>query len=142
MKLPKLFSLCLLGALPIGAQNTKPCDASARFVDKNMIDYTIKVKALRGSIIDSTGAPIYEGCIAVFANDRSKLLRTVEADSNGNFEIKHVKSGDYWLVIQDGQRAFCPAATHVRLRWYARKAKIAVHMEPGAIDRCSYSEAR
>lgn len=128
MNLLKSSPLLFLLVLPIGAQNIKPCDASVRFVDKNMIDNTIKVKALRGSIIDSTGAPIYEGYIAVFANDRSKLLRTVEADSNGNFEIKHVKSGDYWLVIPRRPTGILPSCDACQIEVVRAKGK----------DRCPY----
>lgn len=142
MRVLLLSALALAVAPVIWAQDVKPCDSTIAFVDKNMIDYTIKIRAVRGSITDNTGVSIYKGCIALFDSTRSTLLRTVEADSGGNFQMNNVRSGDYWLVVQDGQRVFCPAVAHIRVRWYARKSRILAHMDGRGIDSCSYCESR
>lgn len=124
------------------AQSFNPCDSGITFVDRNMIDYTVKVRRVRGSVIDPSGIAVPKGCIALFNADHSKLLQTVEASLNGEFTINGVKNGDYWLVVQDPQRAFCPAAARVRLRRLLRRSKIIVHMEGAGIDQCSYCESR
>lgn len=132
--------LCIVTAA--AAQDVKPCDSTVRFVDHNMIDYSVKVAAIRGSVVEFDGVAVYKACVALFANDRSTLLQIIEAEENGAFEIKGVKPGDYWLVVQDGQRVFCPAAAHIKLRRFARKTRLAVRLEVGRADRCSYCEAK
>ena len=130
----------LIGAVP--AQSFKPCDSKAAFVDRNMIDYTIRVRTLRGSITDPDGVAVPRDCVALFNSDHSKLLQTVQANEHGDFAMAGVGNGDYWLVVQDPQRAFCPAAARVKVRWYARKSMILAHMEGAGIDRCSYCGTR
>jgi hypothetical protein len=107
-----------------------------------MIDYTVSVTHIRGSITGPAGAAVPKDGVAVFAADRATLLRTVEASKDGTFDVKGLKSGDYWLVIQDPQRVFCPATVRVNLRKSAGKKEIAVHMQGAGTDRCSYCEAR
>ena len=124
------------------ADDVKPCDSTVRFADHNMVDYSVNVRAIRGAIVDSTGTPAYKGCVTLFASDRSTLLRSTVANEDGKFELEHVKPGSYWLVVRDGQRAFCPSATHVKLRRYARASKLLVHLIPAGIDTCSYCEAK
>ncbi len=118
-----------------------PCDSKVAFVDKNMIDYTISVRSLDGKITDSSGVAVPSDCVALFTPDRSKLVQAIKASENGEFSIR-AKDGDYWLVVQDPQRAFCPAVAKVKLRKSARKKNIAVHMKARGIDDCSYCEAR
>jgi hypothetical protein len=124
------------------AAEVKPCDLTVKFVDHNMVDYSVIVRAIRGVIVDSSGAPAYKGCVTLFASDRSTLLRSAVANDNGKFELQHVKPGTYWLLVQDGQRAFCPSSTHVKLKRSARRSKLLVHLIPGGIDTCSYCEAK
>jgi len=124
------------------SQTDKPCDSTTKFVDKNMVDYALDVKQVRGSIADPAGAPVPKDCVAVFALDRSTLLRTTEASQDCTFELTGLKSGDYWLVVQDPQRVFCPATARLKVRNSARKVTISVHMQRAGIDRCSYCESR
>src|SRR2546427_246157 len=118
LKLKQFLSSCLFLVATAAEQSFKPCDSTVVFANRNMIDYTIKSRHLRGSVADPTGIAVPEGCVALFNADHSKLLRTVEANENAQFAIAGVKNGDYWLLVQDRQRAFCPAAAHLKLRWY------------------------
>jgi hypothetical protein len=142
VRFPIVLSICLLFRAAATADDVKPCDSTVKFVDHNMVDYSVNVRAIRGAIIDSAGAPGYKGCVTLFASDRSTLLRSTVANDEGNFELKHVKPGSYWLIVQDGQRAFCPSSTHVKLRRYAHRSKLLVHLIPAGIDTCSYCEAK
>jgi hypothetical protein len=116
------------------------CDSKVKFVDKNMIGYTITVAAIQGKAVDVQGVLVSKACIALFANDRSTLLHTVEANDDGEFILKNIKDGDYWLVVRTP--GLCPATAHVQLRKSAHKKRITAHMDPGGIDRCSYCEAK
>lgn len=141
MNSSKLLAFALLVGVA-QAQDFKPCDSTVSFIDRNMIGYSVTVRRLQGSVLDPTGVAVPKDCIALFASDHSRLLRTIEANENGQFAIHNVKPGDYWLVVQDPQRVFCPATTLLKLRPFSRKSKIVVHMAGAGIDRCSYCESR
>jgi len=115
------------------------CPKDAEFVDHNQIDYTIKVKAVRGRVIyEGDGQAIVGACVALFDGTRSTLLRQVQADQNGRFTIEGISTGNYWLSVSDSQQALCPAASRLQVRRAALKSKIVVVMKTAAIDSCSY----
>jgi hypothetical protein len=117
------------------------CDSTVQFVDRNMVDYTIKVRAMRGEVVDVDGVGVSRACLALFNSDHSKLLRVVEAADSGEFAVKDVKNGDYWLVVRDSQNAFCPATARLKLRSMSR-SRLVVNMRARGIDSCSFCEAK
>ena len=134
-----LASSCLSWPQVYGA---KPCDATVEYEHRNMVDYTLKVRHMQGKVIDPFSVEIPRACIAVFNSDHSKLLRTVESDEQGNFIVDNVPPGEYWLVVKDQQRAFCPALAKVEVGRLRGKSAIVVHMQLSGIDRCSFCEGK
>jgi hypothetical protein len=129
-----LFSQALLAQ-----SSVLPCPKVVEFVDRNQIDYTIKVRRFQGRVIfagDQGGIP--GACVALFDATHSTLLRLVQADDKGSFIVNDVSSGDYWLSVRDPQHAFCPAAARLRVRRTARTSKIVAVMKAAGIDACSY----
>ncbi len=118
------------------------CDSTVQFVDRNMVDYTVKVGAIRGAVIDAYGSPVPRACLALFNRDHSKLLQVFEASENGKFAPNGIKDGNYWLVVKDPQSAFCTASTRLKLRRLTKHSRLLVNMRPQGIDSCSFCEAK
>jgi carboxypeptidase family protein len=112
------------------------------YENHNMIDYTVRIRHVKGTVIDVTNVLLPKACIAIFNSDHSKLLRTVETDEEGRFIVDRISPGRYWLVVQDQQRAFCPMAARLEVRRWRGKQELAVHMNLSGIDRCSFCEAK
>jgi hypothetical protein len=132
----------LLGGVLLAQSLPLACDSSVQFVDHNMVDYTVKVRAMRGKIVDANGAKVGRSCLALFNADHSKLLSTFQANDDGEFSADGIKNGDYWLVVRDPQVAFCPAAARINLRTMNRKSRIIVDMRFQGLDTCSSCEAK
>ena len=144
MKLASLSGLAwLLLTLvhSVRASDRRPCDSTVQYSNKNMIDYKVKSRHLRGRVVDGTGLPMPKACVAIFNTDHSKVVRTVESAEDGSFAIADVPSGNYWLVVRDQQRAFCPATAKLEIGHLKLKNKILVMMMPSAIDTCSFCKA-
>jgi hypothetical protein len=139
-------SLCVLlcaGSIATAqVYGAQPCDASVKYENHNMIDYTVKVRNIKGTVIDEANVSLPRACIAVFNADHSKLLHTAESDAEGKFVIKKMSPGQYWLVVKDQQRAFCPVAAKLEVARWRSKRELVVHVVPGGIDRCSYCDAK
>jgi len=134
-----LWAGSIAGAQVYGA---RPCDSSIEYENHNMIDYRVVVRSVKGTVVDLTKAPLPNACIAVFDSNHSKLLRTVESDAEGKFDVAAIRPGRYWLVVKDQQRAFCPMATRLDVRRWRSRRELTVHMDLRGIDRCSYCEAK
>ena len=118
------------------------CDATVQFDDRNMVDYTLKIRSIRGKVIDVDGVGISKACLALFNSDHSKLLRTFETNDTGEFLTNNIKGGDYWLVVRDSQNVFCPASARIKLRSITGKGRLVVDMRVRGIDTCSFCEAK
>jgi hypothetical protein len=129
----------LLSGTLLAQGGSGACDSTVQFVDRNMVDYTIRVRAIRGKVVDGVG--VSRACLALFNSDHSKLLQVVEATDSGEFTAKDVKSGDYWLVVRDSQNALCPASARLKLRSMSRRTLV-VNMRARGIDSCSFCEAK
>lgn len=140
----KAYLLILCATSFAGAQvyGAKPCDSSVQYENHNMIDYGVKVRKVKGSVIDLYKAPLAKSCIAVFNPDHSKLVRTLESDADGKFDVEGISPGKYWLVVKDLQRAFCPMAAKLEVGRWRGKRSLIVQMRPAGIDTCSFCEAR
>jgi hypothetical protein len=135
-------AVILLSEMLLAQVGSVVCDSTVQFDDRNMVDYTVKVRAMRGKVVRVDGVRISRACLALFNSDHSKLLQTFEANDNGEFRANDVKGGDYWLVVRDSQHAFCPAAGRVKLRSISNKSRLVVNMRVGGIDACSFCEAK
>jgi hypothetical protein len=135
-------AVVLLSEMSLAQSGPLVCDSTAQFLHRNMVDYTVKVRTLRGKVVDVQGVGIPRACLALFNSDHSKLLRTFESGDNGEFIPKDIKNGDYWLVVRDPQNAFCPASTRLKLRSMSSKSKLVINMRPAGIDSCSFCEAK
>jgi len=120
----------------------KPCDRTVEYENHNMVDYTVKVRHLKGRILDFSDSPLPRACIAIFNSDHSRLLQTAESDDGGNFAVDKIPAGKYWLVVKDQQRAFCAASAKVEIGRLMGKETLLVHMKPRGIDTCSYCEGK
>jgi hypothetical protein len=139
----KVACVAILLSVPLLAQGGSiVCDSTVQFVDRNMVDYTVKVRAMRGKVVDIDGWGVSRACLVLFNSDHSKLLRTFEASDNGEFTANGIKSGDYWLVVRDSQHAFCPASARLKLRRMTNRSRLVVNMRAGGIDSCSFCEAK
>jgi hypothetical protein len=107
-----------------------------------MFDYTVKVRSMRGKVVDKAGVGVSRACLALFNSDHSNLLRTFETNDTGEFTADGIKSGDYWLVVRDPQNAFCPASARIKLRSVGGKRMLQVDMRVQGIDSCSFCEAK
>ena len=107
-----------------------------------MIDYTVRIRNVSGTVINFDNVPLPKACVAIFNSDHSKLLRTVESDDEGKFVVNGIAPGRYWLVVKDLQRAFCPAAAKLEVARWRGKHALVVHMRVSGIDTCSYCEAK
>lgn len=132
----------LVGETLLAQVGALVCDSSVQFDDRNMVDYTLKIRSMRGKVIDIDAVGISNACLALFNSDHSKLLRTFQTNKNGEFLANDIKSGDYWLVVRDPQNVFCPASTRIRLRSMLGKSRLVVDMRARGIDRCSFCEAK
>ena len=134
-----LSCVLLLSQVLLAQSSSTPCPKDAKFADRNQIDYTIKVRGVRGRVIVEGDQEAIAGArVALFDATHSKLLREVQADENGSFTIEPLSSGDYWLSVKDPQQALCPAAVRLHVRRTAVKSKIVVVMKVAGIDTCSY----
>jgi hypothetical protein len=139
----KVACVAILLSEPLLAQGgSVVCDSTVQFVDRNMVDYTVKVRAMRGKVVDIDGVGVSGACLALFNSDHSKLLRTFEASDNGEFTANGIKSGDYWLVVRDSQHAFCPASARLKLRSMSSRSNLVVNMRVRGVDNCSFCEAK
>jgi hypothetical protein len=66
-----------------------------------------RTTTVAGQLIDDTGAPISEGTIVVFSDDRerwfegSRFVRAVRPDQNGRYEIEGLPPDEYLAVAVD-----------------------------------------
>jgi len=143
MRYALLTALLAVTCVLASAQSkTNICGAGIEYQDRNMVDYTVTVRVLRGRVIDPAGVAVPRACVALFNSDHSKLLRWVESGDDGRFAMDRIKPGKYWLLTRDPQKAFCPAAARLQLRTSAARSKLIVHMEMKGIDSCSFCEAQ
>jgi len=138
----KLACVALLSGTLLAQEGHFVCDSQVLFVDHNQVDYTVKVRSIRGKVIDSYGTEIPRACVALFNSDHSRLLKVFEVGENGEFAARRIKSGDYWLVVIDPQNAFCPASARLKLRRMTNRSRLVVNMRVRGIDSCSFCEAK
>jgi len=139
----KVAFVAILLSEPLLAQGgSVVCDSTVQFVDRNMVDYSVKVRAIRGKVVDVDGVGVSGACLALFNSDHSKLLRTFEASDNGEFTANGIKSGDCWLVVRDSQHAFCPASARLKLRSTRGRSSLVVNMRVQGMDSCSWCAAK
>jgi hypothetical protein len=68
---------------------------------------TEKVTVLTGQIVDTKNAPVSDGTVVVFAKDPTKWtedsrwIRAVRPTPQGQFEVKGLPSGDYFIVARE-----------------------------------------
>jgi hypothetical protein len=136
------YVVILLSKVLVAQGELVVCDSTVQFVDRNMVDYTLKVRSMRGKVVDANGAGVPGACIALFNSDHSKLVQTFRATDDGDFTANEVKSGDYWLVVKDLQNAFCPASARIKLRRASGKSNLIVDMRARGVDVCSFCEAK
>ncbi len=132
----------MLGGTFLAQNAPAACDSSAQFIDHNMVDYTVKVRAIRGKVVNANGGEVAGSCLALFNTDHSEVLRVFRASGNGDFSERGIKNGDYWLVVRDPQLIFCPAAARIKLRTVSRKSRLVVDMRFRGLDTCSSCEAK
>jgi len=132
----------LLSGTMLAEEGHFVCNSQVQFVDHNQVDYAVKVRSIRGKVIDSYGTEIPRACVALFNNNHSRLLKAFEVGEKGEFAVRSIKSGDYWLVVIDPQNAFCPASARIKLRRMTNRSRLVVNMRTGGIDSCSFCEAK
>jgi len=130
-------AILLTGTL-LAQSGTFACDTTVPFADRNQVDYTVKVHAVSGRVVDVDGVGVPKACLALFNSDHSKLLRAFEASENGEFTASGIKTGDYWLVVRDSQHAFCTASTRLKVRGGTDKSSLVVNMRVQGVDSCSW----
>ena len=135
------FLLAILFTLSISALAQGPVKTCAvTYRDRNMIDYgPLVFRNLSGYAIDPSSVRMAGGCIGLFTENDHRLVATAQPDESGNFAFAKVAPGRYKLVADFP--GFCAANVPLKIvRWPRGRAKLVVHMKPGAIDVCSYGD--
>jgi hypothetical protein len=101
----------------------------------------LTVRAIVGRAIDPNHVTIAQGCVGLFTEPGHQLIKTIALDDSGNFFLRDVNPGRYRLLVYVA--GFCTANVRLRIAKWPRggliaRRTVAVHMEPQAIDTCSY----
>ncbi len=142
------LGLALLAVMPSMAaqKGDDPCPSSTGYENHNQVDYgPLKVRVVLGTSVVETGDKTQPGktipgaCLSLFTEKDHKLVATVVADSQGQFQFDAISSGRYRLVAR--AKGFCTANVPLEVvKSSRRKTKIVVHFRPAGIDTCSYGE--
>jgi len=138
----------LIAVLPFtvvyaGAQKMPKECSGMKYEHRNMIDpLPLLVKTVAGIIIDDSDKSLVSNiCVAVFEEGSKKLVKVVYLDVKNNFRLSNLPEGSYRVVVKDVVGFFCPANIPVKIdRKISHKKRIVVHMQPSAIDVCSFGE--
>jgi hypothetical protein len=117
-------------------ESTEKCTPT--YQNHNVVDYgPLVFRSLSGRAIDPNSAGI-AGCIGLFSEDGHRLVAATNTDQGGHFAFPAIAPGRYRLVARcDG---LCIANVPVRVvRWpHGSHRKLVLHMQPGAVDGCSF----
>ena len=86
---------------------------------------------LSGTVSDVTGAVVPGAAVTIHSNDTNTDLRTVTADSSGNFTVTNLPAGTYTVTVKSaGFRAFVAADVVLHV---AEKRALNAQLQPGQV---------
>ncbi len=90
--------------------------------------------------MDEQGDAVWNLCLGLFAEKARKLIVSTRAGADGRFMLKDILPGEYRLVAKSP--GFCTANVPLRVgsRSPNSKTSLVLHMNPTAIDICSYGD--
>jgi hypothetical protein len=140
-------SVILLCTLPIAAQNaTSDCPKRVEYINRNEVDPPmISLRGIEGRAVDSSGEAVPNVCVALFTEKERRFVAQTLTDENGYFRFEKISSGDYRLVGRLEYDYLCPVNVRVRRVTSTSgsgKKKLVLHVQPAAIDDCSYGDVK
>ena len=126
-----------------GQEVIEQCRSPIEYENHNQVDYgPLSVRMVRGRALDKDRVSIPGVCLGLFSEKAHRLIAQTVTDQEGRFEFSAVTPGRYRLVGQ--YQGFCTANVPLRIvRWprggMVERRQIVLHMEPAAIDHCSFA---
>ena len=139
-----LILLCILvtGGGIVSGQQSERCKSPIEYENHNQVDYgPLSIRAVTGRASDKDRVSIPGVCLGLFTEKEHRLVAQTITDQEGRFHFSVVPKGRYRLVAQ--YPGFCSANVPLRIvRWpgggLLKARHIVLHMEPTAIDHCSF----
>ena len=112
-----LMFLCV-AVLPVivPAQVQDPCASDYHTGICGMcLSRRIRTSRVSGQVLGADGIPIpgYASCIRLLRRDWRTIVATAQADDLGRFHFRHVRAGNYLLVVQSPGWMWSPVEVHV-----------------------------
>lgn len=129
--------------IAFGQQVIEQCRFPIEYENHNQVDYgPLSVRVLKGRAVDNDRVSIPGVCLGLFSEKAHRLIAQTATDQEGRFQFSAVTPGRYRLVGQ--YRGFCAANVPVHVvRWprsgMLERRHVVLHMEPAAIDHCSFA---
>jgi Carboxypeptidase regulatory-like domain len=136
-----MVKICCAVVLVSGAQSLlgQDCKEVVYANEKQVETMLIELRKVSGTVIDPLKVVIPQSCLGIFTEADHRLLKYVQADNNGYFQIDGLPDGEYRLVGQSP--GFCPANARIRIKSHTRKKRVlVVHMNPRGIHCGSYAD--
>lgn len=129
--------------IAFGQQSIEQCRSPIEYENHNQVEYgPFSVRMVEGRALDKDQVPIAGVCLGLFSEKAHRLIAETATDQEGRFQFSAVTPGRYRLVGQ--YRGFCAANVPLHVvRWprggMLEPRHIVLHMEPAAIDHCSFA---
>jgi hypothetical protein len=130
-----VFAFGLASAL-LG-ESSKSC-AGMPYRDDNQVDYSLRLRTLKGTAVDAHGVAIPGVCVGLFKEPDHELIAVVQTDSSGRFEMLKVHGGLYRLAACTQGFGSANARIAVGLRG---SKLVVVRMRPRGLDTTSFFES-
>ena len=119
-------------------------DVSEKDFVPMMIRRTLFLRRGSGYATDSNNVRVPTACVGVFTSDH-RLVASATTDDEGRFQLPAIAPGEYRFIAR--APGFCVAVFPLRIvAWpqggLFRRRHMVLHMEPGALDVCSYGSYR
>jgi len=110
--------------------------AGMPYGDDNQVDYSLRLRTLKGTAVDAHGVAMPGVCVGLFKDH--ELIAVVQTDSSGRFEMLKVHGGLYRLVARTQGFGSANARISVGLRG---SKLVVIRMRPKGIDTTSFFES-
>ena len=134
-----VLTIAIVGSSSRAQEADSSC-AGMTYENSNQVDYgPLKVATIRGTAKDPQGVLIPGACIGVFTSGMSRapadhrLVKVVQTDVEGRFELGGVPKGEYRLVAK--YAGLCSGNARIRVVSHLRRKKrIDAQMRPVGLD--------